>query len=207
MFSLARILHPHRLNQPYKEAYLIPYLRRALESLPPDPVCLELFCADGYYSCLMARMRPQALIVGVDRNRPDLERARSAAKVLGLPGVNFHPDDVFHFLQSTERTFDLVLCAGGLYHLANPFQLLDELHRVARGFLIVQSAVTLETEAEDYFITPAPGWKHGSRFSHSGLKRALEKTGWHIIEQGRNELPGNRRRCDRGSSYFLCRFT
>ncbi|MBI5583989.1 MAG: methyltransferase domain-containing protein [Deltaproteobacteria bacterium] len=202
--SFPRTLQPHRLNQPQKEAYLIPYLSRALEALPPHPVCLELFCADGYYSCLMARMRPQAVVTGVDRGWPDLTRARAAAKILELPQVTFQGDDVFHFLQSTETAFDLVLCAGGLYHLANPFQLLDELRRVARGFLVIQSAITLETEAEDYFITPAPGWKHGSRFTHAGLKRGLERLGWRIIDQARNELPGNRRQCDRGSSYFLC---
>ncbi|MCU0580136.1 MAG: class I SAM-dependent methyltransferase [Desulfobacterota bacterium] len=203
--SRPRTLQPHRLNQPYKEAYLIPYLRQALEALPPDPVCLELFCADGYYSCLMARMKPRAVVRGVDRSLPDLERARAAAKTLGFSRVTFHPDDVFHFLQSVETSFDLVLCAGGLYHLARPFHLLNELRRVTRGFLVIQSAVTLESEAADYFITPAPGWKHGSRFTHAGLRQGLEKAGWRILDQARNELPGNRRRCDRGSSYFLCR--
>ena len=201
--SFLRTLQPHRINQPHKETYLIPYLSRALEGLPEDPVCLDLFCADGYYSCLIARMKPQAVVFGVDRSQPDIQRARTAAKILGFDRLTFIPDDVFHFLQSAEPTFDLVICAGGLYHLSNPFQLLNELIRVTRGFLIIQSAVTVETEAADYFVTPAPGWKHGSRFTHLGLKKGLEEAGWQILDQARNELPGNRCRCDRGSSYFL----
>jgi len=204
-FSDLRSLQPHRLNQPRKESYLIPFLDRALDGLPTDPVCLELFCADGYYSCQIARMKPEAIVLGVDKSQPDLQRARTAARVLGFDRLTFIPDDVFHFLRSTEQTFDLVMCAGGLYHLSHPFQLLTELTRVTCGFLVIQSAITLETEAVDYFVSPAPGWKHGSRFTHLGLKQGLEKTGWQIIDQGRNELPGNRRRCDRGSSYFLCR--
>ena len=202
--SFLRTLQPHRINQPQKETYLIPYLSRALEGLPEDPVCLELFCADGYYSCLIARMKPKAVVVAVDRSRPDIQRARTAAKILGFDRVTFIPEDVFHFLQTAEATFDLVICAGGLYHLTHPFQLLEELIRVTRGVLVIQSAVTMETEAADYFVTPAPGWKHGSRFTHLGLKKGLEKAGWQILDQARNELPGNRRRCDRGSSYFLC---
>jgi hypothetical protein len=63
----------------------------------------------------------------------------------------------------------------------------------------------LETEAADYFVSPAPGWKHGSRFTHAGLKQWLTDAGWIVLDEARNELTGNPRLCDRGSSYFLCR--
>ena len=71
-------------------------------------------------------------------------------------------------------------------------------------YLILQTVVTLESEDPDYFITPAPGWKHGSRFTHAAVKKWLTETGFTILDEARNELEGNSRLCNRGSSYFLC---
>jgi hypothetical protein len=102
------------------------------------------------------------------------------------------------------KTYDLVLCAGGLYHLERPNVFLELLRPVTRGYLVVQSVVTLETEDPSYFISPTPGLRHGSRFTHAGLERWLVEAGWQILAQDRNELPGNKLARDRGSSYFLC---
>jgi hypothetical protein len=112
---------------------------------------------------------------------------------------------VWEFLARDEPAYDLVLCAGGLYHLAEPRRLLETLRRRTRGFLVVQSVVTLESEDPAYFVSPAPGWPHGSRFTHAGLGRWLGELDWTVLASDRNELPGNPRAADRGSSYWLCR--
>ncbi len=65
--------------------------------------------------------------------------------------------------------------------------------------------VSLERQEPDYFETPAPGWRHGCRFSHGRLTSWLDECGWEVVDQMQNELPGNRLRRDRGSSYFICR--
>jgi hypothetical protein len=195
---------PHLINQRHKEDVLIPFLSRYLRELGQAPACLELFCADGYYACLIKNLRPDARVTGVDRNPNDIRRARAAAHVLGFSGIDFVIDDVWDYLRNAPP-FDLIMCAGGLYHLADPRRLIELLRPAVKRYLIVQSVVTLETESSDYFVTPAPGWRHGSRFSHAALKRWLLDAGWMIVEQTRNELTGNERCCDRGSSYFVCR--
>lgn len=70
--------------------------------------------------------------------------------------------------------------------------------------MILQTVTTLETESEDYFVSPAPGWKHGCRFTDAWLFRKLTNMGWSILEHDRDILSGNERLCDKGSSYFLC---
>ena len=208
-FSLRRALTPppssHRLNQGPKEAVLGPFLTRALAQLPEGPRCLELFCADGYYSCVVSRARPDAPVTGIDRDPREIERARTAARLLGCSRATFVADDVPGFLEREGPLYDLVICAGGLYHLTEPRRLLERLGRRTAGFLVVQSVVTLESEDPRYFVSPAPGWRHGCRFSHATLGRWLGELGWTVIAQDRNELPGNPRPADRGSSYFLCR--
>lgn len=194
----------HQINQRHKEAFLVPYVQEALADLPAEPRCLDLFCADGYYSCWIGQTRPDAIITGVDLDAQEIERARLAASSLGIGNATFQVRDIWEQVQQPDA-YDLVMCAGGLYHLTEPRQLLAALRPITKGYLVIQSAITLETEAADYFVSPAPGWKHGSRFSHAGLRQWLVALGWEIVKEGRNELTGNPRLCDRGSSYFLCR--
>ncbi len=209
--ALRQLIDPHanshRINQGHKETVILPLISKALNLLAGQgidrPTGLELFCADGYYSCLVASLNPQASVTGIDLDAQHVERARTAAHVLGFEGLNFFVADVWDYIRGEHR-FDLALCTGGLYHLERPRHLLERLRPVVSGYLIVQSVVSLETEAPDYFVSPAPGWKHGSRFSHARLTGWLEATGWSIVQQARNELTGNRRLLDRGSSYFLC---
>jgi hypothetical protein len=207
-FSLRNVLSikpsSHRINQRHKEEHLIPFLARCLVDLGEQPACLDLFCADGYYSCIMSSLKPGANVTGVDLDIMEIRRARTAARLLGFQRANFVVHDVWSFVQTTDTTYDLILCAGGLYHLSEPRSLLELLRRIAGRFLVIQSVITLEVEDAGYFVTPAPGWKHGSRFTHTGLERWLADLGWQILDQARNELTGNPRLCDRGSSYFLC---
>ena len=82
-FSLRRALGPvtssHRMNQAPKESVLAPYLTQALADVPAGARCLELFCADGYYSCFLGRTRPDAFVTGVDRDTRQIARARPCA--------------------------------------------------------------------------------------------------------------------------------
>ncbi|RMF02565.1 MAG: class I SAM-dependent methyltransferase [Chloroflexi bacterium] len=195
----------HWVNQRHKEAILVPMLTNTLSKIGSEPRCLDLFCADGYYTCWMKKRSPDAHVTSIDLDARHLERAQFAVDALGLNhGVEFKREDVLNFVQQAPA-FDLIFCTGGLYHLENPQQFLRNLGRTNSKFLIVQSVVTLTTEDENFFVTPAPGWKHGSRFTHAALRKWLIESGWHIEQEARNTLTGNPRLLDRGSSYFLCR--
>ena len=104
----------------------------------------------------------------------------------------------------TVGAYDLVLCTGGLYHLTDPCGFQQRLRKTGSRYLVVQSVVTLETDAPDYFVNSAPGWRHGSRFTHAGLGQWLTEACWRILECATNELDANTRLCDRGSSYYRC---
>ncbi len=183
---------------------LWPLLETTLASAGPEPSCLDLFCADGYYSCAISKIKPHARVVGVDLDDDNLERARLASELLGVGHIEFLQSDVRTFIADTRDEFDLVFCAGGLYHLSDPRTLLADLRRICSRFLLLQTVVSLENETSAYFKSPAPGWSHGCRFSHARLAGWLEELGWRTETTARNELPGNRRARDRGSSYFLC---
>jgi SAM-dependent methyltransferase len=202
---LRRVPSAHLLNQPVKERHLLPLLDQALSALHARPDCLELFSADGYYSCHVKTRAPHARVTGVELDPEQVRRAETISRRLALGDIRFRQGDVWHFLRQVRETYDLVLCAGGLYHVSDPAGLLRALRRVVRGYLVAQSVVTLETEDPGYFVQPAKGWQHGSRFTHAWLRARLAELGWEIMAETRTELPGNRRPHDRGSSFFLCR--
>jgi 2-polyprenyl-3-methyl-5-hydroxy-6-metoxy-1,4-benzoquinol methylase len=200
-----RIALSHRANQAVKERHILGHLRLALEKLGPIPTCLDLFCSDGYYSCHIQRLSSQAVITGIDLDAKHIARARAIAHRLGYDQIQFHHEDAWSFLETGRTQYDLILCTGGLYHLADPQTFLEKLRHVAKGFLIVQSVVTIHTEDSKFFQQPARGWQHGCRFTHAWLHQALIETGWEILEESRALLPGNRRLSDKGTSFFSCR--
>jgi protein-L-isoaspartate O-methyltransferase len=199
-----RVPTSHLINQPVKEKHLLDLVHRALSSLPPSPSCLELFSADGYYSCHVKRLEPRATVTGVELSKDHVRRATTMTRRLDLRDITFLCDDVWPFLERPSAVYDLVLCAGGLYHLGAPALLLEKIGQVARGYVVIQSVVTLETEDRDYFVAPAPGWQHGCRFTHAWLRGRLAALGWRVASESRAELPGNASLRDRGSSFFLC---
>jgi len=202
---LRRLPSSHMLNQPVKERYLLALVKQALAGLGPAPTCLELFSADGYYSCRLKTLSAGARVTGVELDSGQVQRAETIARRMGLREVSFRREDVRSFLERSGETYDLVLCAGGLYHLSDPIGLLRAVSRVTRGYLVLQSVVTLETDDPGYFVQPAKGWQHGCRFTHAWLRARLEMLGWQILDEARAELPGNHRAHDRGASFFLCR--
>lgn len=208
-FSLRQLFapraHSHQTNQAQKEAYILPFLAQSVGALGDTPRCLDLFCADGYYTCHLSRLAPGAIITGVDLDEQEIARAEIAARLLQAPNATFVHADVWSFVRDAATPYDLVLCTGGLYHLRDPHGFLESLARICTGYVVIQSVITLETEAADFFVSPAPGWKHGSRFTYAGLRGWLQSLGWEIVAEARNELSGNARPCDRGSAYVLCR--
>ena len=188
-------------NQRSKQPVLTRLIDEALaRGGSPSPSVLELFCADGFFTC-MAAQKGAGRCVGVDLNPYHLERARLAARLVGVDDrVEFQRRDVF----SVDERFDVVMNLGGLYHIDDPFALLQHNRALEPAVFVVQTVVSLARTEPDYFERPAPGWTWGCRFSQKWFEDALRRAGWSIEHLETNELEGNARAEDRGSVYALC---
>ena len=164
-----------------------------------DPTVLELFCADGFYS-IYAAQHGATSAHGIDTDPVEIDKARLAAKLLGVANVSFAVGDV----RTSDARAAIGICAGGLYHLEDPAALLRRLHRQVDHALVVQTVFHIGRTEPGYFETPAPGLTWGSRFSYDHLLAMVESSGWRIQHAERNELTGNDRPEDRGSAYLLC---
>lgn len=195
----------HEKNQASKGPVIRAYIQWAIaksRTTVDTPVSFaELFCADGYYA-MVARRLGATSSVGYDNGRdPHFESAALIAERLELDEVTFVNADV-QDPKGFERA-DIVANVGGLYHVANPLEILTWSYDLAEKFLVVQSAVTLASDDPDYFQAPAPGWDWGSRMTRQSFDKAIRAKGWNILDSHFNVLEGNTRPEDRGSVYYL----
>lgn len=193
------------VNQRVKEPILLGYISLAIgksRKSVNDPVSFaELFCADGYFTMLAARLGASPA-VGIDSNRDGWsDNMPEVARRLGLGSVVFQPRDVNDITES--NAYDVVANVGGLYHVPNPIEILRKSWNLARRYLIVQTVVSMANEEETYFEAPAPGWQHGSRFNAKSFINMLRAERYRVIDGHFNVLEGNARPEDRGSVYFL----
>lgn len=192
-------------NQRAKESDILSRLRTAVDEVKASgsvPSVADLFCADGFYS-FYARRMGAGRIHALDLDPNEIARGRIACAALGEQNIEIACQDVLKWVPP--QPVDITLCTGGLYHLTDPAALLAHIRSYTTRFMVLQTVVTLETNAPEHFVTPAPGWSHGSRFSVAWLQQTLEARGWSVLDTAQNELPGNWRRSDRGSVYMLCK--
>jgi len=106
---------------------------------------LDLACLEGMYALELARRGAEVL--GIEGREANLEKARFAARALGLE-VDFHRGDVRDLDRAEHGEFDVVLCLGILYHLDHPdvFELVERIASVCRRALVVDTHVALADE-------------------------------------------------------------
>jgi len=105
---------------------------------------LDLACLEGHYAIEFALHGARA--VGIEIREANLSKAGFLKKELGLNNVEFYQDDVRNLSETKYGRFDVVLCAGLLYHLDSPavFELLDQVSGVCDRLAIFETFVSLE---------------------------------------------------------------
>lgn len=189
-------------NQKVKAPIITAYVAYAKAKCKSSvPSFTELFCADGYYAMVASRLGCSPSI-GIDDNSENhFGKAEIIANRLGLNDCRFIRAEIGP--SSTFEPTDIVANLGGLYHVRNPKEILRNSFRQARQYLIVQSVVSLATDDDSYFESPAPGWTWGCRYSRSSFHKMITEICPNIIDHHFNELTGNERPEDRGSVYYL----
>lgn len=191
-------------QQARKESVISEYIRRSLDALGNNfsPLILDLFCSDGYYGILTKQMCPSAKILGVDINKHDIYRAKIISKYLGFSDMDFIIEDVIEYVKNNRNKFDIIINTGGLYHISDPYGLLKSLKNVVGSYVVLQSAITVEHNNPEYFVTPRPGWTWGSWFTHARLESWLSDLEYSITDCCVNEREGENPE-KIGASYFL----
>ena len=125
----------------------IPLLQR--NHFPPEGKILEVGCAQGLRTQLMAEHFPEAQIFGIDRSD---ELLAEAQKLKRTKNVSYQKADVYE-LPFPEASFDFIYVRLVFMHLENPMKALQNLKRVLRpgGKILIEDA-----DRDCMFFEPSP---------------------------------------------------
>lgn len=96
---------------------------------PPGSRLLELGCGPGFYCCQFGERYRQLDVLGIDRSRQQLRRARRNAENRGLHNVRFEQSNALN-LDVPSGSVDALLCVRLFTILPQREQALAEMHRV-----------------------------------------------------------------------------
>ncbi len=208
---LRAVLHPVEstisVNQQRIETGILTYIQHCLLEMPGNmPLgCIDLFCTDGYFTCMLSNMRMNTLNIGLDPDEGNIRRAKVAAKLLNLKQTHFIQADAADFVR-TAQAYDLILCIGGLTYQPTPLDFLRQLRKTGSQYLVLQSDVVSGPHFHDDHIKESrPEVCQQRYFTHMDLGHWLRQAGWQILESAIDE-PGSRNGFyDMNSGYYRCK--
>ncbi len=122
--------HPHRPWQ---------VIQQCLPRDMRDKSLLDVGCNAGFYS-FEAKRRGAARVLGVDGQRQHIRQALFVRKVLGLD-LEFRRMNVYELDRQVIGQFDITLALGLIYHLKHLVLALENLYKVTRETLIIETAI------------------------------------------------------------------
>jgi predicted nicotinamide N-methyase len=146
-----------RSAEPSGEEAKLRRVRQLVDDLAPVPVSqlrvLDLGALEGLYGIELALSGAE--VVFVEGRESGSERIRFAVESLGLERAKVVTQDVQDLSSREHGEFDVVLCIGLLYHLgaAGVFSLLEQMHSVCRGLLVLDTHIALEDDELARFDT------------------------------------------------------
>jgi len=155
----------------------------------------DLGCGDGDMAALFARMG--CTVDAVDHAECNFNQLRGVEKLameLGIP-VSAWDIDLDHPFQLPRKDYGLALFLGTLYHLKNPFYVLERLAEHA-DWCVVSTRIAQVTPRGSRMEEEPLAYLLGAReanddptnfwiFSMTGLVRLMERAGWIVMAQRR----------------------
>jgi len=167
---------------------------RSLLNDPGDRSVLDIGSGDGHVAFFLESLGFR--VTAIDHPETNYNRMRGIQKLKEV--LNSHVEIVNADLDSRIHLpgsqFDFAFFLGILYHLKNPYYILDLLSRHARfcflstrvtrftpdGVDIRNSPVAYLVDADELNLDATNFWI----FSEAGLKRLLRRTGWEVCSYG-----------------------
>ncbi len=108
---------------------------------------LELGALEGGHAIGLSHLPGVEFVLGVEGRRENLARARLAQELYEVSNVEFVEADLEQARLADFGSFDAIFCCGLLYHLPEPWKLVEQLAAVAPG-LFLWTHCAAETDAD-----------------------------------------------------------
>jgi 2-polyprenyl-3-methyl-5-hydroxy-6-metoxy-1,4-benzoquinol methylase len=189
-------------NHEMKKSLMLPWIRRVV----PGKRVLDLFCANGAFSieCALAGARE---VVGIEFDAERVRCAQFLAAVLernGMVAPRFSIGDVYALGEYAGQPFDVVLCMGGLYHIADPPHVLSQIRNLMGEKLIIQTSgilpgptnratFVIREDQTSKGLTSLRGGKGVWKVSVSCFRSILRHAGLRVVQEKQPKILQRRR--------------
>jgi tRNA (mo5U34)-methyltransferase len=197
-------LHPERRlaeNNELKQAMVIDWITASVK----NKRVLDLFAANGTFSFLAALSNARE-VVGLEFSEDRVKCAEFVASTFQSDcKVIFKHGDVYKIAEYFAEPFDVVLCLGGLYHIADPALVLRQISRLTKERLILQTSQVLPyrgnwakfvVRRQDRTSNGMTSIREGCgtwHYSPACLRELLLHAGFRIVEERRPAWSKRRR--------------
>lgn len=183
--------YPYRtlLNYEILEKLLSGPRRRLLDLAGGDPI-LDIGCADGANSFFLETLGCQVVAIDNSGTNQNQLRGFHALKSALESSVVLYPVDLDSQFSLPAGIFGLAFFLGVLYHLKNPYYILEALAGRVRYCLLstrvaqrTQLGTPMQDEALVYLLDPDECNHDRTNhwiFSETALRRLLHQTGWNM---------------------------
>jgi 2-polyprenyl-3-methyl-5-hydroxy-6-metoxy-1,4-benzoquinol methylase len=194
--STKRRIGPDFPWYPYPIMDSLTHVRPLLEKFPLETlvtrrVLADIGAADGDMSFFLERLGYKAEIIDHHAtNYNGLRGARRLAEHLNSPVV-IHDINLDSMFELAQASYDLVFFLGILYHLKNPFYVMERLAKAARHMLVstriaryAPNGTKIKDVPAAYLLTPTESNNDATNFwvfTESGLLRLFDRTGWDVL--------------------------
>jgi SAM-dependent methyltransferase len=115
---------------------------------PHPETILELGSLEGAHSFIMAQDPGVKRVVALEGREANLRKARFVQELLQIRNVEFAQANLEHDDLAEFGNFDAIFCCGLLYHLPEPWKLIQQCPSIA-PVLFIWTQYTAENEARD----------------------------------------------------------
>ena len=133
---------------------------------------LELGPLEGGHTLLIDRLGA-ASVTAVEANSRAYLKCLIAKELFGMPRARFLLGDCDAYLRETDRTYDIAVACGILYHQTNPVEMLELLARRSRALFLW----TVFYDPEFVAANPVPGAKFSEalKMDHAGYPHTVHR--------------------------------
>jgi 2-polyprenyl-3-methyl-5-hydroxy-6-metoxy-1,4-benzoquinol methylase len=193
--SLGIVWYPYRTLTVFSilEQLLTGARRQLIELAAGDPV-LDLGCGDGDLSFFFESLGCQVLAVDNPHTAHNQMRGFMELHSALKSSVKFEAVDLDSQFWLPDEVFGLAIFAGVLYHLKNPYYVLEALAHRARYCLLstrvarqTPQGTPMKEESLAYLLASEESNNDATNywiFSDTALRRLVDRTGWTVCDFG-----------------------
>jgi SAM-dependent methyltransferase len=123
-------------------------VQRFFRQAPRPESILELGSLEGAHSFILAQHPGVKRVVALEGREANLRKARFVQEQLRIDNIEFAQANLEHADLSAFGKFDAIFCCGLLYHLPEPWKLIEQCPPIA-PLLFIWTQYAAETEARD----------------------------------------------------------